>query len=115
MKRTFLVACLLGALALAPVFAIAQDTGSAEEKRIESAHTKADHEALAKQYREEAAQARKGVESHKMMSRAYLGSKSGTSQTGANHCKKIAAEQEEIAKQYDALAKLHEEEAAKAK
>jgi len=115
MKRSFVVALLFGCLALAPVFAVAQDTGSSEEKMIESAHTKAEHEALAKQYKDDAAQARSLAERHKQMSRAYLGGKSGGSQTGANHCKEIAKDQEKIAKEFDALAKLHEEEAKKAK
>ncbi len=115
MNRSFVVALLLGTLALAPVFAVAQETGSSEEKMIESAHTKAEHEALAMQYKEDAAQARSLAKRHEQMSRAYLGGKSGGSQTGANHCKEIAKDQEKIAKEFDALAKLHEDEAKKAK
>jgi hypothetical protein len=115
MNRRFVVALLVGMFALAPVFAVAQDTGSSDDKMIEMAHTKAEHQALAKQYKEDAAQARSAAKRHEQMSRAYTGGKSGGSQTGANHCKNIAADQEKIAKEYDGLAKLHEEEAKKAK
>jgi hypothetical protein len=48
------------------------------------------------------------------MHRAYLGGKSGNKQAFVDHCMKIAKQQEEIAKEYDALAKLHEDEAKKA-
>jgi hypothetical protein len=109
------VGCLLGALALAPGFANAQqDSGSLEELVAGTAHTKAEHQALAKYYAGEAADARALASRHQSMGRAYLGSKGGDKQAFTNHCKRIAEQQEAMAKEFDALAKLHEDEAKKA-
>lgn len=115
MGRSLVVLCLLGALALAPSFASAQgDSGSLEQLVAGTAHTKAEHEALAKYYTEQAAEARVVAGRHKAIGRAYLGSKGANSQTLQGHCQKIAEQQEATAKEYDALAKVHEDEAKKA-
>jgi hypothetical protein len=112
MSRRFVVALLLGALALAPSFAGAQeDSGSLEQLLAGTAHTKAEHQALAKYYAEAAADARALASRHQAMGRAYLGSKSGNKQAFTDHCKKIAGQQEAMAKEFDALAKMHEDEA----
>jgi hypothetical protein len=80
MNRSFAVALLLGSLALAPGFAGAQeDTGSLEQLVAEGADTKAEHQALANYYTDNAAAARKLAARHHSMHRAYLGGKSGTS------------------------------------
>jgi hypothetical protein len=116
MSRRFAVALLLGALALAPGFASAEeDTSSLEQIVVETAHTKAEHQALAHHFAEQAAEARKMSQRHESMARAYLGSKSMNKQALRNHCNHIAEQQEAIAKDYDALAKLHEDEAKQAK
>jgi len=115
MSRRFVVALLLGALALAPSFAGAQeDSGSLEQLLAGTAHTKAEHQALAKYYAEAAADARALASRHQAMGRAYLGSKGANTKTLQSHCQKITEQQEATAKEYDALAKLHEEEAKKA-
>ena len=116
MSRRFVVALLLGALALAPGFALAQESGgSLEEIMAETAHTKAEHQALAKYYGEQASQARALAARHKSMGRSYLGGGRGQNrQPFMTHCNKIAEQQEAIAKEYDSLAKLHEDEAKKA-
>jgi hypothetical protein len=115
MSRRFVVALLLGALALAPSFAGAQEEGGGlEELVVEMAHTKAEHQALAKYYTENAAGARKLASRHQSMARAYLGGKGMNKQPMTSHCKRIAEQQEAIAKEYDALAKLHADEAKKA-
>ena len=115
MSRRFAVAVLLGALALAPVFASAEEeTQSLEQLVAGTAHTKAEHQALANYYTEKAAEARALAKRHQMMHRAYVGSKSGNKQAFEDHCDRISKHQEEIAKEYDGLAKLHEEEAKKA-
>jgi len=116
MSRRFVVAFLLGALTLAPGFALAQEGGgSLEEVVVEMAHTKAEHQALAKFYGEKAADARALASRHQSMGRAYLGGKGGNKQAFTNHCKRIAEQQDAMAKEFDELAKLHEEEAKKAK
>ena len=116
MTRRFAIALLLGALAVAPGFAGAEEEegASLEQLMVESAHTKAEHQALAKYYTEKAADARKLASRHHSMHRAYLGSKGMNKQAFVDHCNRLAEEQEAIAKEYDALAKLHEEEAKQA-
>jgi len=112
MNRQIAIGLLLGALALAPGFANAQqDSGSLEQLVAETADTKAEHQALVKYYVEQAANARALANRHKAMERAYLGSKSGNKLPMTNHCKRIAEQQEAMAKEFDALAKLHEDEA----
>ncbi len=115
MSKRIVIGPLLGALALAPSFASAQqDSGSLEQLTAGTAHTKAEHQVLAKYYAEEAADARALASRHQAMGRAYLGSKSGNKQALTNHCTKIAEQQEAMAKEFDALAKMHEDEAKKA-
>ena len=115
MSRGLAVALLLGTLAFAPGLAGAQEEGGAlEELVVEMAHTKAEHQALAKFYAEKAADARKLAARHESMGRAYLGGKGMNKQAFTSHCKRIAEQQQAMAKEYDALAKLHEDEAKKA-
>ena len=115
MSRSLAVALLLGALALAPGFAGAQQEGGGlEELVVEMAHTKAEHQALAKYYTAKAADARELAARHEAMARAYLGGKGMNKQAMGGHCKRIAEQQQAMAKEYDALAKLHEDEAKKA-
>ena len=115
MSRKFGVALLLGALALAPGFASAQqDSGSLEQLVAGTAHTKAEHQALANYYKAQAAEARTVASRHQAIGRAYLGSKGANTKTLQGHCQKITEQQEATAKEYDALAKLHEDEAKKA-
>ena len=116
MARCLVVTLLLGTLALAPGLARGQEGGGAlEELVVEMAHTKAEHQALAKYYTEKAADARKLASRHQSMGRAYLGGKGMNKQAFTGHCKRIAEQQEAMAKEYDALAKLHEDEAKQAK
>jgi hypothetical protein len=89
--------------------------GALEELVVETAHTEAEHQALAKYYAEKAADARKLASRHQSMARAYLGGKSMNKQAFTGQCKRIAEQQEAMAKEYDALAKLHEDEAKQAK
>jgi hypothetical protein len=115
MSRRLFVAVLLGALALSPALAGAQEDSSLEQLVVEMAHTKTEHQALAKFYTEKAADARKLASRHQSMARAYLGGKGMNKQALTTHCKRIAEQQEAMAKEYDALAKLHEDEAKQAK
>ena len=115
MTHRIAIGLLAGTLALAPGFASAQDdNASLEELVAETADTKAEHQALAKYYGEKAAEARKLGHRHQSMGRAYLGGKSMNKQAYTTHCKRISEQPEAMAKEYDALAKLHEEEAKKA-
>jgi hypothetical protein len=112
MSHRIVVALLLGALALGPAWVGAQEQGS--EAAVETAQTKADHQALAKEYTEKAAEARKMAARHQAMGRSYMGGRSTNKEAFSSHCKLISAKNEELAKEYDALAKMHEEEAKQA-
>jgi hypothetical protein len=112
------VALLIGACALVPRLGAAQEAGgSPETSAVEMADTKAEHEALAAQYQQKAADARAEAKRHDAMSRAYAGGvrSGGGSQPFATHCKGIAEKQEAIAAEYDMLAKMHADEAKKAR
>jgi hypothetical protein len=101
-------------LALGGVAGAQEEGGSLEQTMAEMAHTKAEHQALASYYTQQAAAARKEAKRHHAMHRAYLGSKAGNKQAFVSHCMRLAEQQEAMAKEFDALAKLHEAEAANA-
>lgn len=114
---------LLGTLAFAPGLAAAADeTQSLEQVVVENAKTPAEHQALANYYRERAAGSRAEAKEHDRMAHTYMPSGQpkmswGTVQQHqkmASHCKKISEQSESIAKEFDALATLHDEEAKKA-
>ena len=112
----------LGALVFAPGLAMADETHSLEQVLVESAKTPAEHQALAAHYRTKAADARADAREHEVMARTYTPSGQqkmswGTVQERqkmAEHCKKLQQQDEAMAQEYDALAKLHDEEAKKA-
>ena len=62
----------------------------------------------------EARDARALASRHQAMHRAYVGSKSANKQAFEDHCDRLSKQQEALAKEYDALAELHEQEAKKA-
>jgi hypothetical protein len=108
------VTLLIGSLSLAPLVAAAQQ--GSEEAVVQIADTKAEHEALAKDYEKKAADARAEAKRHEAMSRAYTGGvrSGGGNQPFATHCKNIAERQEAIAAEYGGLAKMHADAAKKA-
>lgn len=116
MKKGIGAALLMGALALSPAFASADEgEGSLEQLIVNMAHTSADHAAVAKYYRRKAAHSRAAASDHVSMASSYGGGKMVQREEMASHCKKISELDAAKAAEYDALAKLHEEEAKKAK
>ena len=85
-------------------------------QKIETAKTRADHEALAAFYVQEANTAQAKAEEHKQMAEHYKkGIGYGNAKTTLiQHCDYIAHKYQETAKENQALAKLHRELAAKA-
>jgi hypothetical protein len=115
MIARFAFALLLGALTLHPGWAGAgEEAQSLEVLVVEIAKTPAQHTALANYYRAKAEHARAEASRHESMGRAYLGGKSTQRQAFQNHCRKLTEEEQALAQEYEALAKLHEEEAKKA-
>lgn len=116
MQNRMAATLLLGALAFSPGLAAAgEGSHSLEQLVVEMAHTPADHAALATHYRAKAAAARAEAKQHESMGRVYSGGKFFQRSSMQAHCKKIAADNTAIAVEYEALAKLHEEAATKAK
>ena len=112
--RAIATALILGALAFSPAVAAAgDDTTALEQLVIDSAHTPADHTALAKYYRAKAASARADATSHESMARSYGGTKMAAKDQMQAHCQKISQQEKATADEYEALAKLHEDEAKK--
>ena len=112
MKNTIAGAFLIGARALSPGFASAAESDTAIEQLImNSAHSPADHAALAKYFRGKAADARAEASKHKAMGSSYGGGKMVQKEQMMGHCKKLSEENTAMAAEYDAMAKLHEEDA----
>lgn len=98
--------------------AVGADQGQADSmvQKIESAKSKADQEALAAQYEQEAKELQAKAEEHKEMAKAYSRNPAMEVKHGlVTHCEKLAREYAEAAKEDLALAKLHHQLAEKAK
>ena len=96
-------------------YALSAGQESSPVQKIESAKTRADHEALAAFYEQEAKTAQAKVEEHKQMAKAY--GKIGHLVEKHNmlqHCDRLVEKYKDVAKENLALAKLHRELAAKA-
>ena len=114
--RKIAVALFLGFLALSARTAVAQTHEQyLEDLAIEGANTPAQHEALADHFRAKAADARAEAKRHESMAKSYgLGPVKLTQKAQMQqHCKKIAANAESTAAEYEAMAKVHEDEAKK--
>ena len=111
MIATLAAGCLL---ALAPAVGWAQASGSADllQVMVDSANTPAQHQALARYFRARAAEAKALAETHQAMSRSYSG-KPGEIRTMNKHCDQIAKLNQDLAAQYDSLAKAEEAAAGK--
>ncbi len=75
---------------------------------VESADTPQEHAALAKFYRSKAKEQRKEAERHRGMAKHYTG-KLTTVAAMKEHCEKTAALSDQLAAEYEALAKSHED------
>jgi len=105
---------LFGVLALSPGVSLADEGNqSLEQLVVEMATTPEEHAALARYYHAKAEEARAEMRSHEGMGRSYGGGKIIQKQQMKRHCQNISEKYSVIAKDYDALAKLHEEEAKK--
>jgi hypothetical protein len=111
---TLVAGCLL---ALAPAMGWAQAPVGGDEGLlqvlVDSAKTPAEHQALARYFRAQAADAKALAETHQAMSRSYSG-KPGELRNMNKHCDQIAKLNQDLAAQYEAMAKA-EEAAARTK
>jgi hypothetical protein len=115
MRRTIATAAAACLLAFAPAAAWAQasagGSGDLLQVLVESASTPEQHQALARYFRAKAADARALAELHTSMSRSYQG-KPGELREMRKHCDEIVKLNQQLAAQYESLAKA-EEAAAK--
>lgn len=108
MRRTIAMLAAGGLLALAPAGAWAQtpvmSTQHLEHLMVDNADTPAEHQALARYYRMKAADAKSLAQEHREMAKSYHG-KPGQMMQMKKHCDRIAELNEELAAQYEDLAK----------
>lgn len=112
-RRTLSGVALLAltALALPVLYARAADEADIVQK-VQSAKTAADHEAIAKYYDEQAAEATKMAAEHRRMGESYkaFGSSMGKGSamsTMPQHCEALAKSYEAEADHYKAMAQTH--------
>ena len=87
------------------------------EKMIATAKTPSDHEAIANYYKQQAAEARSKADMHKKMAEQYSMSGIGNQATKTHfhqHCETLVRSYQTQANEFDALAKAHQDMAAKA-
>lgn len=116
MRRTIapLIALCLLTLAPAGIWAqAASASGHGHMMTVDNAKTPADHQALASQYRQQAADARAVAKQHREMAQSYLKGKVTygklkKAQDMKEHCEQIAQLNDKMATQFDELAKGEE-------
>lgn len=109
------VGSLLMVLLAAPVSSVGQESPRpTEQLEGESGDIAGDHALLADYFRAMAASARAGVRLHTYMARSFHSGKK-RAQLGARHCEKLVEQYRAMAEEYDALARLHDEEATEAR
>ena len=113
------VALLVGTICLAPGIGFAEEGGhmgghSLEQVVVEMANTPEEHSALATHYRAKAQEARADADQHEKMGRTYMSGKLTQRNRMKRHCQNISEKEASLVQEYEALAKLHDEEAKKA-
>jgi len=118
MKTTLLLLIFTGIvsalLAWSPVVPPAAAADMSLDQMIENAKTKADHEAIAKHYEDDAKTYQAKAEEHKKMEASYRIMSQDKAKLTAfvAHCKKLVTKYEELVKEDLELAKLHHQFAA---
>lgn len=109
MRRTIAITSAGALLALAPVGAWAETPAATsqhlEHLMIDNADTPAEHQALARYYRMKAADAKALAAEHCAMAKSYTGGNVASLRTMKKHCDKIADLNDQLAAQYEDLAK----------
>jgi hypothetical protein len=112
MKSATKIRTILASLVLA-AFAFTANAAFAEDMKVPT--TAAEHEALAKQYKEQAAQYKKVAEEHKAMAAAYAkahpdskgGVKNSFNEKMQKHCKGLSADADKMAADSEKAADYH--------
>ena len=101
----------------APTFQAAAADETNIDKMIATAKTASDHEAIANYYKQQATEARSKADTHKKMAEQYSMSGIGNQATKTHfhqHCEALVRSYQTQANEFDALAKAHQDMAAKA-
>ena len=116
-SRRMAAVLLLAGAALSGCAGLVTAPSPALQQQIEAARTRADHEALARYYDGEVANARAKVAEHRKMATGYQGMVSGGRGGGSMpaHCYAIASSYEGIAAQFEGMAASHRQMAEQAK
>lgn len=107
------VALLALATFTLPVFSAGASCGADMLKQVQSAKTPADHEAIAKHYDAEAADATQSAAMHRNMGESYKGLAGGSSGKGAGasampgHCESLAKNFDAEAEHFKSMAQTH--------
>jgi hypothetical protein len=113
MTKMLCAAVVAAGLVVLPLLAPAQGQGqgptSLEELVSSMADTAEEHKAVADYFRSKAKSARGEEESHRRMGRGYSSGKPPEIQKMKEHCDRIAESQASIAKEYEELARLHDD------
>jgi hypothetical protein len=105
---------LAALLVLAPIApAYAAEAESVEALVVKLAQTPEQHRTVAEYYRQRAAGERQEAARHKAMAASYAGGKLAEREQMRMHCDKLVAGHEALAKEYEALAAMHDAEAKK--
>ena len=117
-RRVWVVVLALTAGLVMPAYRAraAQDVDI--DKMIATAKTAADHRAIADYYKQEAKEAQEQADKHKKMAQDYGMASIGRQATKTHfhqHCEALVRSYESAAKEYNDLAKMHEEMAKAAK
>lgn len=114
--RNVLSSLLLGAVISMPVYVHADSNDEQILKLMsEFADKPEQHQALAKYYKEESESAKKKLETHRKMSKNYIGYSKIPSAPNSmkTHCEELIKAYEAAIKEYNALAAEHEASAKK--
>lgn len=105
------VGAALLAIGASPYAAAAEAPGGSIEHQVEMAKTKADHEAIAKRFEDEATQLDKQAGEHERLARRYRGGIGVGPKTNAeslaNHCDSLVKNLRASASEAREMAKLH--------
>jgi hypothetical protein len=110
----FSLAVLAAALSvsLGAVPASAAEEQSLVDVLVQSADAPQEHQALADHFRKRAEALRTAAERHRSMGNHYGGNEA-MKRAAKRHCDEMAKLNEQLAAQYDELAKLHQDQAAR--
>ncbi len=119
MKTThnLLLTLILSTAMAMPTLVFAKDEASSEKSletlMVEMASKPEQHQALANYYKEKAAAARQELAQHRALKQAYAGYRKNekAKESMLKHCDRLIGMDENAAKEYDELAKEHEQAA----